>query len=194
MRLLYSLAIFLLTQCLAKAQETNSTLGSTFIVGISFHAVSTPFHKPGNNFRNIGFKIGSEVPWNNSGSVRQAFEMGFYFNRFNGKSLYFHSDFAYRPKIAEGLRADIRLGPGIGFVLRPSVGYKIKDGEWSSIRSGKWFPQIHTAIGLSYDKPSENGWRAIPFAQYEIMGIVNYNTGIPVLPNSIIHIGSQFKF
>ena len=137
--------LFLLILCpgLSSAQESLSSSGTAFLVGISFHAVSTPLHKPGNNFRNLGFKVGVEIPWNSKDNLRQAVEIGYYFNRMNGRSIYLHSDFVYRPIIWENIRADFRIGPGVGFVLAPGRTFVQKGGLWTSARGGKWFPQVH---------------------------------------------------
>lgn len=190
------LVTFLLMPFLASAQEKTATgfSGASFLVGISFHAVSTPLHKPGNNFRNLGFKVGAELPWNQKDNLRQSVELGYYFNRFNGRSIYAHSDFVYRPRIAKDLRADFRLGPGLGYVLHPGDTWKQKDGEWVTDRSGKLFVQVHGAFGLSYNNIRIKDVDASPFVQYEVMAITGYNRGITILPTSIIHLGSRFKF
>ncbi|MGE0770454.1 MAG: hypothetical protein AB7K37_01995 [Cyclobacteriaceae bacterium] len=195
MRLLIAITVAsLLLPGLALAQDMTGTNEPVFTVGVSFHAVSTPLSKPGNNFRNFGFKLGIELPWNKRGNLRQSVEAGYYFNRFNGRSLYVHSDFAYRPGIAEGLRVNIHLGPGLAYLLRPSQGMKIENGKWMATTSPRFFPQVHASISLSYDDLRVSNPLASPFVQYELMGIIGYNTGIPVFPNSFIHVGSKFKF
>lgn len=179
---------------LSFSQEPAPLREPAFMVGISFHAVSTPMSKPGNNFRNLGFKMGMELPWNDKDNLRQSVELGYYFNKFNGRSVYVHTDLVYRPKIAEGLHADIHLGPGLGYLLHPSQGMKIENGTWTKTTSARLFGQVHTSLGLSYDDIRISLTKASPFVQYELIGIVGYNTGIPVFPNSFIHFGSKFKF
>lgn len=190
------LLLFLLLPGIGLAQEKSATglSAASFLVGISFHAISTPLHKPGNNFRNLGFKVGAELPWNAKDNLRQSLEVGYYFNRFNGRSVYVHSDFVYRPRIAKDLRADLRLGPGLGYVLHPVESWKQKNGEWVADRSGKLFPQVHGAFGLSYNNIRLSDLAASPFVQYEVMAITGYNRGISIMPNSFIHVGSRFKF
>lgn len=189
------LAALLLPQ-LAQSQERTATgfKGASFLVGVSFHAISTPFHKMGNNFRNLGFKVGAELPWNQRDNLRQSIEVGYYFNRFNGRSLYAHSDLVYRPRLVKDLRAEIRLGPGVGYVWHPVPAWTQKNGEWVSSHGGKFLPQIHGALGLCYDPINIKSWQASPFIQYELMALVGYNRGIPAMPNSFIHMGSRFKF
>ncbi len=190
------LTILLLIPFLCGAQEKVKTgwSGASFLIGISFHAVSTPLHKPGNNFRNLGFKVGAELPWNSKDNLRQSLEFGYYFNRFNGRSVYFHSDFVYRPKIAKDLRADFRLGTGLGYILHPTQSYTQKNGEWVKDGKGKLFVQVHGAFGLSYNNIRGSSFNASPFLQYEVMAITGYSRGITVMPTSFIHIGSRFKF
>lgn len=190
------LLLLLFLPFLSHAQEKSPTgfAGASFLVGVSFHAVSTPLHKPGNNFRNLGFKVGAEMPWNQRDNLRQSVELGYYFNRFNGRSVYIHSDFVYRPRIAEDLRADLRLGPGLGYIVHPGDSWTQKNGEWIASHGGKFFPQIHGAFGLSYNNISIKHFDASPFVQYEVMAITGYNRGISIMPNSLIHFGSRFKF
>jgi hypothetical protein len=188
------LSLLILWPSLSSAQESVSNSRPTFVVCISFHAVSTPLHKPQNNFRNLGFKFGIEIPWNNKDNLRQSVELGYYFNRLNGRSIYAHSDFVYRPIIRGNVRADFRIGPGLGFLLAPRKTLIQKDGLWTSAQGGKWFPQVHGAVGISYNDVELESVRISPFVQYEVMAIAGYNRGIPVLPNSFIHIGSKAKF
>jgi hypothetical protein len=188
--------VLLLLPGLVKAQEKSATgfNGASFLVGISFHAISTPLHKPGNNFRNLGFKIGAELPWNQRDNLRQSVELGYYFNKFNGRSVYLHSDFVYRPRIAKDLRADFRLGPGLAYLWHAVPAWEQKDGVWTSSHAGKFFAQVHGAFGLSYNNINVKSLQASPFIQYEVMSITGYNRGISVMPNSFIHLGSRFKF
>lgn len=192
----FFLLLILLLPLLSKAQEKIATgwAGASFLVGISFHALSTPLHKPGNNFRNFGLKIGMELPLNSSDNLRQSIELGYYFNRLNGRSIYVHSDFIFRPRIVNDLRAELRLGPGLGYIWHPRVSLTQQNGEWVTGHSGKLFPQVHAAFGLSYDNIHIHSLEVSPFIQYEVMAVVGYNRGIPVLPNSFIHVGSRFKF
>jgi hypothetical protein len=176
------------------AQELTRHSRPTFIVGVSFHAVSTPFHKPWNNFRNLGFKVGAEVPWSSEDNLRQSIELGYYVNRLNGRSVYVHSDLVYRPKMMDDVRADLRIGPGLGFIVAPGETYVQKNGLWTRSRGGKWFPQVHAGVGVTYNDVKVKTVEASPFLQYEVMAVVGYNRGIPVLPNSFIHVGSKMKF
>jgi hypothetical protein len=191
----YFLLLFLIP-VLTFGQEKTATgfSGASFLVGISFHAVSIPLNKPGNNFRNLGLKVGAELPWNKRDNLRQSVELGYYFNRFNGRSLYLHSDFVYRPRIAKDLRADLRLGPGISYIWHPVPAWSHQNGEWVSHYSGKFFGQVHGAFGLSYNNVRIKSFDASPFIQYEVMAIAGYNRGIAIFPNSFIHMGSRFKF
>ncbi len=194
MRQLFILCLLLPAITWAQEKSATGVSAASFLIGISFHAISTPLHKPANNFRNLGLKVGAEIPWNAKDNLRQSLELGYYFNRFNGKSLYLHSDFVYRPRIAKDLRADLRLGPGLGYVWHPVESWKQSNGEWEVDRSGKLFPQVHGAFGLSYNNIRLSDWAASPFVQYEVMAITGYNRGISVMPNSFIHVGSRFKF
>ena len=188
------LFLTLLLPIVLRAQEKSATgfRATSFLVGISFHAVSTPLHKPANNFRNLGFKMGAEIPWNQRDNLRQSFELGYYANRFNGKSWYAHSDFVYRPRLAKDLRADLRLGPGISYLFHPVDTWKQTNGEWVSTRGGKWFAQLHGAFGVSYNNIQLSQVAVSPFLQYEVMAIAGYNRSIPAFPNSFIHMGSRF--
>jgi hypothetical protein len=192
MRTLMLLILLFPAALFAQKKSGTGLRATSFLIGISFHAVSTPLHKPGNNFRNLGFKVGAEVPWNQRDNLRQSVELGYYANRFNGKSWYAHSDFVYRPRLAKDLRADLRLGPGIGYVFHPVATWKQVDGEWVPSRGGKWFAQFHGAFGLSYNNIQLDQWRVSPFLQYEVMAIAGYNRSIPAFPNSFIHMGSRF--
>lgn len=188
------LLLLILSPSFSFSQDANANSQPSFVVGISFHAVSTPFHKPGNNFRNLGFKIGAEIPWNSKDNLRQAVEVGYYFNKLNGRSIYVHSDFVYRPKITHEVRAEFRIGPGVGLILAPGKSYIQREGVWSVARGGKWFPQVHGAVGISYNDLRLQSSEVSPYVQYEVMAIVGYNRGIPVLPNSFIHMGTKMKF
>jgi hypothetical protein len=165
------------------------------IVSISFHAVSTPFKKIQNNFKNVGIRIGTEFQLNGKGNLLQSLQLGYYRNRFTGNGLYVNSEFIYRPSITGNTQLDFRVGPGIMRTFNAMPGLKQgNDGRWFSERSSKTLLQLSGSAGIDYDYTRAGSLKISPTIQYEVGALLGYAPDFPVLPFSFIHMGSKFKF
>ena len=165
------------------------------IVSISFHAVSTPFKKIQNNFKNVGIRVGTEFQLNGKGNLLQSLQLGYYRNRFTGNGLYLNSEFIYRPSISGDAQLDFRVGPGITRTFNAMPGLRqTDDGRWLSERSSKTLLQLSSSAGIAYDYNRPGSFQISPLIQYEIGALLGYAPDFPVLPFSFIHMGSKFKF
>jgi hypothetical protein len=165
------------------------------IVSISFYAVSTPFKRIQNNFKNVGIRIGTEFQLNGKGNLLQSLQLGYYRNRFTGNGLYLNSEFIYRPSIRDNTQLDFRVGPGIMRTFNAMPGLKQgKDGQWFSERSSKTLLQLSGSAGIGHDYTPAGALQISPTIQYEVGALLGYAPDFPVLPFSFIHMGSKFKF
>jgi hypothetical protein len=183
--------------CHGQGETSNDTFKRLpLVVTLNFNAISTPFHKMKNNFKNVGVRVGTEVGWNSSGNLYQSFNVGYYRNRLNGDGLYINSEFIYRPVVYNHLRMEFKIGPGLADIFLPSQPYQPDGhGNWKKASNpGKPAFQIHTGIGICYEDFMVNHTRVSSFLQYEMVGVVNYNQSVPVLPTSYIHAGSRIRF
>ena len=198
MKNLVFLLSFLPSIIIAQTQEVKplSVRHLPLTVSLNFNAISTPFKKLTNNFRNVGIKIGTEVSWNKRGNLLQSLNIGYYRNKLNGDGIYVNSEFIYRPELYKGMRVEFKLGPGISEVFLPTVPW-VSDGKGNWKKAANTTPltfQLHASTGLYYQEFKIQDVKISPFVQYEMVGVLNYGNSIPVLPTSFIHVGSRVKF
>lgn len=180
-----------------RSGNTETTaLKLPIIASVNFQTIATPFQDFENNFRNIGIKLGTEVPYNRARNLLQSFNIGYYRNRLNGDGLYINSEFVYRPKIFNPISLEIKLGPGLANVFLPTQPYEPDgEGNWRKVPNhGKLALQVHGSLGIWYQAIDLNKIRLSPFIQYEIVGIVGYNRSIPALPTTLINAGFRINF
>ncbi|PSR52254.1 hypothetical protein AHMF7605_01310 [Adhaeribacter arboris] len=182
------------------AQETTSfnqrSKKLPLIISFNFNSLATPFHKLGNNFRNGGVRIGTELPYNRKGNLFQTINIGYYRNRLNGDGIYLNSELGYRPNVFKGFGPEFRLGPGFANIYLPTKPLEPDGkGNWQrAINKGKTAFQVHGSVGIQYQSRKLDHIQCSPFLQYEVVGVAGYNKSIPVLPTTFIHLGSRFKF
>ncbi|QNF35504.1 hypothetical protein HUW51_23370 [Adhaeribacter swui] len=192
--------LFLGCTQIAWAQESHPKTARSnkfpLVVSVNFNAVSTPFHKPGNNLKNLGLRVGTELPYNKKGNLFQTVNVGYYRNRLNGDGIYLNSEFGYRPNLYKGFGPEFKLGPGFANIYLPTKPLETDGkGNWKqATNTGKTAFQVHGSLGLQYHNLTRSQVDVSPFVQYEIVGVAGYNKTIPLLPTSFIHAGCRLKF
>jgi hypothetical protein len=166
------------------------------VISLNFNAISTPFHKLQNNFRNIGIRIGTEIALNRKQNLLQSLNFCYYRNRQNGDGIFINSEFTFRPEIFKGANIEFKIGPGVAQLFFPSPTL-VPDGSGGWKKQGmssKTTFQVHTGFGVGYSGFKLGTTEVSPFLNYEIVGLAGYNRTIPVLPTSFIQTGTRLKF
>ncbi len=164
------------------------------IVTLQFHSFSMPFKNIKSNFSNIGIGIGTEISYNKKSNWVQQFHLVWYRNKNMGNGLLAYSQATWRPSIDDHLYSEVKLGAGYLLSKRPSESFKHENGEWVSVgKKGKGMFTIPVGISMGYQNEQEKTYVS-PFASYQFLVVTNYNKSIPVVPQTLIQIGSRIHF
>lgn len=177
----------------AKAQDSTTGNYRNFpvIVTLQFHSLSLPFRNLESNFSNIGIGLGTEVSLNGKHNWAQQFSLVWYRNKEAGNGLLFYTQPVWRPEIASDIYTELKIGAGYLIAQRPSESYRQLEGEWVSVgRKGKGMFTIPVGFSLGHYAHS-SGTYLSPFASYQMLLISNYNPSIPVMPATLLQIGTR---
>jgi len=86
-----------------KAIEEREHKRFPIIVGTQFQNFSMPFGDMGSNFSHPGLLLGTELLYNQKGTLFQNLTIGAYLNRGIGDGIYLNTQFGFRPKIIMNL-------------------------------------------------------------------------------------------
>ncbi len=194
-----TLVAFFLVTCatlLTNAQDKPPRKYRNFplVVSLQFHSLSLPFKDLKTNFSNLGLGLGTEIALGSGHDWAQQFNFIYYRNKNAGNGIGFYTQSSWRPTIAWHIYTEAKIGLGALYSFRPVESYKQENGEWLSVgHRGKWLPVLPVGISIGYNKFSNNTYVA-PFISYQLMIMGNYNKVLPVVPNSLIQIGSRIHF
>jgi hypothetical protein len=185
----------LMAICLAGsllAQETqNAYRNFPIIIMVQFHNLSMPFKDMTSNFSNVGFGLGTELSYNGKSNLVQQFSATWHHNKTVGNGILLYSQAAWRPNIASGMYTEIKAGAGYMYAFRPVESYRQKNGVWESVgHQGKGMLAIPLGISLGYSSPSAKTYVS-PFISYQFLLISGYNQSIPLVPETLIQVGSR---
>jgi hypothetical protein len=192
-RHLGSSAIALVLSVTAWSQSPESKAYTDFpiIISIQFHAFSLPFRDMRANFSNIGIGIGTEVSLNEKPNWVQQVNVLWYHNKAIGNGLLFYSQNVWRPEFATNTYAELKGGVGYLRSFRPVKSYKQINGEWVSVGyKGKGLLAVPVGVSLGYDSRTANTYLST-FATYQFMLLKGYNKSIPIVPETLIQIGTR---
>lgn len=187
-------SLLLITAATAQHEPPKTFRNFPLVVSLQFHSLSFPFKHLRENFKNVGIGIGSEIALGSGPHWAQEFNLVCYRNRAAGNGLGIYTQSAWRPGIAGNFYGAIKLGVGCLYSFRPVQSYQLKEGKWIPAgHRGKWLPVIPVAIGAGLQPYSANTYAA-PFINYQLLLLAKYNNVIPVLPNTLIQVGSAIHF
>lgn len=175
----------------AQNEEEKSFSNFPVIITIQFHSLALPFRNLPLNFSNIGIGIGTEVGLNKSNSVVQQVSALWYRNRTVGNGLLLLTQTALRPAPDADVFKEVKIGAGYTVAYRPSESFRQVDGKWVSAGyRGKGMLTIPAGVSVGYNHFSPDAY-VVPLLTYQFMLVKNYNTSIPLMPQTLIQVGSM---
>lgn len=190
----FYLSIFLTRSGVAQAVDEGNHRNFPLIVSIEFHSLSLPFKNKKPLFKNVGIGLGTEVSHNGNRNWVQQFKMTWYGNKTVGGGLLFHTQAVWRPDIVSDAFSEIKLGVGYLYAKRPKDGFIPSENGWKNVGSkGKGMFVLPMGIGLGYDT-YDKGTYVSPYANYQFLLATKYNQSIPVVPFTLIELGSRVHF
>ncbi|MDX2301474.1 MAG: hypothetical protein NW226_01685 [Microscillaceae bacterium] len=175
----------------AQTDQPKDYRNFPIIVTLQFHSLTTPFRNLKSNFRNIGIGIGTEVSYFDSPNWVQQFNILWYHNKAVGNGLMLYTQAAWRPELFAFTYGEIKAGLGCLISNRPSKSFIKNNGHWISVgRKGKAMLTLPVGISLGYQDYSEQTYLS-PFISYQVMLLKGYNQTIPIVPESLLQIGTR---
>lgn len=185
------LGIFLAVSLKAQTDSQKSYRNFPIIVMVQFHNLSMPFKDMKSNFSNIGFGLGTELSYNGKSNWVQQFSATWHHNKTVGNGILLYSQAAWRPNIGSGVYSEVKAGAGYMYAFHPVESYKQNNGNWESVdRKGKGMFTLPVGISLGYQSYSEKTYIS-PFISYQFLLISGYNQSIPLVPETLIQVGSR---
>ena len=164
------------------------------IITIQFHALALPFKDLKTNFSNVGIGVGTEVSFNGKQDWVQQFSISFNRNLNIGNGLLFSTQTVWRPTIVDHSYGEIKAGIGYSYCYRPVESYRLENGSWVSVGTkGKGMLTLLGGVSAGYDRYSSSTYMS-PFVSYQFMVLMGYNKSIPVVPETLLQVGSRIHF
>jgi hypothetical protein len=174
----------------AQTKTDNSYRNFPFIISLQFHSLSLPFRDLKSNFSNLGLGLGTEFSYNNSQNWVQQFQISWYRNRNLGNGFLLITEAVWRPTIAGGFFSELKAGIGYSYLFHPIQTYRQENGNWvRSGHGGKGMISIPVAVSGGYSVYS-SGTYISPFIGYQFLLLEGYNKSIPIVPETILEIGT----
>lgn len=187
----YCLVFSLSAQTDAAAKEYRNF---PVVVTLQFHSLALPFRDVKTNFSNMGIGLGTEVSLNGKHNWAQQFSLVWYRNRAAGNGLLFYTQSAWRPTLASNVYTEIKAGAGYLYAFRPVASYRQANGDWMPVgRRGKGLLALPAGISLGYNDYSPGAYFS-PFASYQFLLAKGYNKSIPLVPETLVQMGSRIHF
>ncbi len=185
------LTICLATSLQAQTENKNGYRNFPIIVMVQFHNLSMPFKDMKSNFSNIGFGLGTELSYNGKSNFVQQFSATWHHNKTVGNGILLYSQAAWRPNIGSGVYTELKAGAGYMYAFRPVESYKQSNGVWSLVdHKGKGMFTLPIGISVGYQSYSNKTYVS-PFISYQFLLISGYNQSIPLVPETLIQVGSR---
>ncbi len=193
------LLLFLIVSCLTQLVNSQNNFSKghrnfPLIVSLQFNSLSMPFKNMKANFSNIGIGIGTEVSHNGNNNWVQQFNVVWYRNKNIGNGLFLYSQAVWRPHITNNFYTELKLGAGYMLKSRPTQSFKQESDNWISVgKKGKGLFAIPVGVSIGHNDYSEKTYVS-PFASYQFIVLKGYNESIPIVPETLIQVGSRIHF
>jgi hypothetical protein len=190
------LAIGLVVSVCSSGQDkvNNAYRNFPIIITIQFHSLALPFKDLKSNFSNVGIGVGTEVSFNGKRDWVQQFSIALNTNQNIGNGLLFSTQTVWRPTIADQFYGEIKAGVGYNYCYRPVESYRPENGKWVPVGyKGKGMFTLLGGVSAGYDNYSSSTYFS-PFVSYQLMMLKGYNKSIPVVPETVLQVGSRIHF
>jgi hypothetical protein len=174
-----------------QAQDKKSYRNYPIVLTAQFHSLTMPFKNIASNFSNVGFGIGTEISHNGGHNWAQQISAIWYRNKQAGNGLLFYTQTAWRPTVVSGIYTEVKAGIGYLYSFRPVDSYKPVNGNWEPVQhKGKGMLVFPVGVSIGYNK-YKPGTYFSPFVSYQFLIVSGYNKSIPVVPETLIQVGSR---
>jgi hypothetical protein len=164
------------------------------IITIQFHSLALPLKDIKTNFSNVGIGVGTEVSFNGKQDWVQQFSIALNRNQNIGNGLLFSTQTVWRPAIVDHYYGEIKAGAGYSYCYRPVESYLPENGKWVSVgNKGKGMLALLGGVSAGYDNYSSSTYMS-PFVSYQFMVLKGYNKSIPIVPETLLQVGSRIHF
>lgn len=195
MKIKFSLVATAVTlACLVRGQD-SSYRNFPILVTLQFHNVTLPFKDVKSNFANIGLGVGTELSLNGRSTWAQQFSASWNFNKTVGNRCAVYTQVVWRPNLVSGFYGEVKAGAGYQYAFRPTESYQQNsEGVWQSVgHQGKGMLIVPVGISIGYQSPKPSTYVS-PFVSYQLFVASGYSQSIPLLPESLIQVGSRIHF
>jgi hypothetical protein len=197
MKKTFLLAGFCLTAfvCLKGQDKMNRSYRNfPVIITIQFHSLTLPFKDFKSNFSNVGIGVGTEVSFNGKQDWVQQFSIALNRNQNIGNGLLFSTQTVWRPTIGDHFYTELKAGVGYNYCFRPVESFRPDNGNWVSVgNKGKGMFTLLGGVSAGYDNYSSTTY-ASPFVSYQFMVLKGYNKSFPIVPETVLQVGSRIHF
>lgn len=181
-------------QPLSGQSERPGTQNFPLVITLEFHSLALPFKDIGSNFSNVGIGIGTELYYGNSPEWAQRFSMVWYRNKHVGNGLLFYSQAIWRPGLHQDSFGELKAGIGYLLAKRPVDSFRPDKGGWQPVgKKGKSMLTIPLGLGMGVHS-YEGDRQYSSFLSYQLLVLNNYNSTVPIVPETLIQIGTGVHF
>ena len=173
----------------AQTSEILSYKNFPVILTLQFHALSMPFKDLKTNFKNVGIGVGTEWRLNGKRNLVQQLQFAWVRNKAVGNRIIVSTQAVWRPLLSKKLYGELRGGIGYMFNQLPSDGLVYIENEWNTSKRVKGLLHIPIGLGLGYQVNAN--WS--PFINYQTLFVSKYNPGVPIVPETILQLGSKLN-
>jgi hypothetical protein len=176
------------------AQSEKEYRNFPLVISLQFHALSLPFRDLKSNLGNVGVVLGTEVSHNGGHDWAQQFSVLWIRNRAVGNGILIHTQTAWRPTIGAGVYTEVKAGAGYLYAFRPTESYRPVNGTWVGVgHKGKGMLAVPVGVSIGYNKYSSETYVS-PFVSYQFVVLSGYNKSIPIVPETLLQVGSRIHF
>jgi hypothetical protein len=178
------------------AQENNKQAHRNFplTVTVQFNALTLPFRDLRTNFSNMGIGLGTEISLNGKQNWVQQFTAGWQRNRYTGNGLFLYTQSAWRPFIFNQFYTEVKAGIGYKYNYRPAPALQPANNGWEKNGyAGKGMLIVPVGISAGYSQYSRSLYLS-PFISYQLFLLKSYNKSVPVVPETMLQLGSRIHF
>ena len=164
------------------------------VITLEFHSLSMPFKEMFSNFSNIGIGIGTELYFNNNPEWGQRFSLVWFGNKQVGNGLLFYTQAFWRPTLTGDAFGEVKGGIGYILAQRPVRSFRPQNGDWEPVgKRGKGMLTVPLGVGLGTYSFSEDRQFNHQLG-YQFLVLTNYNQSVPVVPETLIQVGTATRF
>ncbi|PSR51890.1 hypothetical protein AHMF7605_28685 [Adhaeribacter arboris] len=171
------------------------------VISVLKQNISLPFDRmvaiTGTRPLNPGFSVGTQYTYRQGRKTQlyQTGQTGLFLNKNNGNGIFLGTDVGYKITLAKtGLYTEYQIGLNYLHCFLPGNSYKLNNlGEYEPAKNGGNGSALVTAsISLGFEK--ENRFiKVSPFIKYQPAVQFFYNPGLPVIPQSYLHVGVKIN-